>query len=53
MIVTHIDRSVGYIIDKTSVDHYCFEQFGRVQAGACDEIIPEGVRTLFDKMNEV
>ena len=53
MIVTHIDRSVGYIIDKTSVDHYCFEQFGRVQAGACDEIIPEGVRELFDKMNEV
>lgn len=53
MIVTHVERSVGYIIDATSVDHYCFEQFGRIQAGACDEIIPEGVRQLFDEMNEV
>ena len=53
MVVTHVERSVGYIIDKTSVDHYCFEQFGKIQAGACDEIIPEGVRQLFDDMNEV
>ena len=51
MIMTHVDRSVGYIIDATSVDHYCFEQFGRIQAGACDEIIAEGVRELFDEMN--
>lgn len=50
MIVTHVDRSIGYIIDKTSVDHYCFEQFGPVQAGVCDEIIAEGVRELFDDL---
>ena len=53
MIVTHVDRSVGYIIDKTSVNHFCFEQFGRVAAGECDEVIPEGVRVLFDEINEV
>ena len=50
MIVTHVDRSIGYIIDKTSVDHYCFEQFGPVQAGVCDELIAKGVRELFDEM---
>ena len=53
MVVTHVERTAGYIIDATSVDHYCFEQFGKVQAGACDEIIPEGMRQLFDEMNEV
>ena len=52
MIVTHVDRSIGYIIDATSVDHYCFEQFGKVRAGACDEVIAEGVRELFDEINE-
>ena len=51
MVVTHVERSIGYVIDKTSVDHFCFEQFGRIQAGACDEIIAEGVRELFDEMN--
>lgn len=50
MIVTHVDRSIGYIIDKTSVEHKCFEQFGPVQAGVCDDIIAEGVRELFDDM---
>ena len=25
MIVTRVDRRVGYIIDKTSVNHRCFE----------------------------
>lgn len=52
MIVTHVDRSIGYIIDKTSVEHKCFEQFGPVQAGVCDELIAEGVRELFDEMME-
>ena len=51
MVVTHVERSFGYIIDATSVNHYCFEQFGKIQAGACDGIIPEGVRELFDEMN--
>lgn len=51
MIVTHVDRSVGYIIDASSVKHQCFEQFGRIRAGACDEVIAEGVRQLFDAMN--
>lgn len=50
MVVTHVERSIGYVIDKTSVDHYCFEQFGRVKAGVCDEQIAEGVRELFDEM---
>lgn len=50
MIVTHVDRSIGYIIDKTSVEHKCFEQFGPVQAGVCDELIAEGVRKLFDEL---
>ena len=53
MIVTHVDRSIGYIIDKTSVEHNCFEQFGAVQAGVCDEIIAEGVRQLFDEMMDI
>ena len=48
---SHVDRSVGYIIDATSVNHYCFEQFGQIQAGACDEMISEGVRELFDEIN--
>ena len=52
MIVTHVDHSIGYIIDKTSVEHKCFEQFGPVQAGVCDELIAEGVRELFDEMME-
>lgn len=52
IIVTHVERSVGYIIDKTSVEHYCFEQFGRIKAGVCDEIIADGVRELFDEMME-
>lgn len=52
MIVTHVDRSIGYIIDKTSVEHKCFEQFGPVQAGVCDELITEGVRALFDELME-
>lgn len=50
MVVTHVDRSIGYIIDKTSVDHFCFEQFGPVQAGVCDGLIAEGVRKLFDEL---
>lgn len=50
MIITHVDRSIGYVIDKTSVEHKCFEQFGPVQAGVCDEIIAEGVRELFDAL---
>ena len=53
MVITHVDRSVGYIIDATSVNHFCFEQFGKIRAGACDEIIAEGVRQLFDDINEV
>lgn len=52
MIVTHTDHSVGYIIDKTSIEHKCFEQFGPVQAGVCDELIAEKVRELFDEMME-
>ncbi len=52
MVVTHVDRSIGYIIDKTSVDHQCFEQFGPVRAGACDELIADGVRQLFDDLME-
>lgn len=52
MVITHVDRSIGYVIDKTSVDHYCFEQFGPVQAGVCDELIAEGVRELFDQLME-
>ena len=51
MVITHVDRSNGYIIDATSVDHQCFEQFGKIRAGACDEVIAEGVRELFDEMN--
>jgi hypothetical protein len=51
MVMTHVDRSVGYIIDRTSVEHFCFEQFGRVMAGACDELIPEKVRELFDEIS--
>lgn len=53
MVVTHVTDSIGYIIDSTSVDHYCFEQYGRVRAGACDGLITEGVRQLFDRMQEV
>ena len=53
MIITHVARSVGYIIDASSVNHFCFEQFGKIRAGACDEIIPEGVRELFDDMNAI
>ncbi len=52
MVITHVQHSIGYIIDKTSVDHRCFEQFGPVQAGVCDELIAEGVRELFDTLME-
>ncbi len=52
MVVTHVERSIGYIIDRTSTEHKCFEQFGPVKAGVCDELIAEGVRELFDEMME-
>ncbi len=52
MVVTHVERSAGYIIDKTSVEHKCFEQFGPVKAGVCDELIADGVRELFDELME-
>lgn len=50
LVVTHIANSAGYIIDATSTSHYCFEQYGPVRAGACDELIPEGVVGLFDQI---
>jgi hypothetical protein len=52
MIITHVGPNAGYVIDKTSVSHQCFEQFGPIRAGACDEVIAEGVRSLFDDMME-
>lgn len=51
MVITHVDQSIGYIVDETSVNHQCFQQFGKIRAGACDKLIVEGVRVLFDEMN--
>lgn len=50
MVVSHMERSVGYIIDKTNMEHKCFEQFGPVKSGVCDERIAGGVRELFDEL---
>ncbi|MDE7183325.1 MAG: hypothetical protein K2O40_02385 [Lachnospiraceae bacterium] len=52
MVITHIGPNAGYVIDRTSVSHQCFEQFGPIRAGGCDEVIAEGVRSLFDDMLE-
>ncbi len=50
IVLTHIGKSVGYIVDHASVDHRCFQAFGAVKPGAGDEIIVNGVRELFDQL---
>ena len=50
MIVTHVGPSAGYILDKTSTDHRCFQYYSRVKPGSGDEAIVENELLLFDEM---
>jgi hypothetical protein len=49
VIVTHSDKSVGYILDKTAKDKKVFQSFGRVKPGCSDELIVENMLDLFEK----
>ena len=50
MVLTHVGPSAGYILDKGSVDHRCFQFYSKVTPGSCDEKIVENELRLFDKM---
>lgn len=52
MVLTHVNRSIGYIVDQSSIDHHCFQSFGAVKPGASDQIIIREVKRLFDQLME-
>ncbi len=52
MVVTHVGPSAGYILDKTSISHRCFQYYSRVKPGSGDESIVENELELFDQMRE-
>lgn len=49
IVMTHNDRSIGYILDKTAKDKKVFQSFGRVKPGCSDEKIVENMLELFDQ----
>lgn len=46
--LTSAEKHRGYILDKESADHNTFQSFGIYKPGACDEILINGVKQLFD-----
>lgn len=55
MIITHTKdyRHVGYLVDKTSVHHKCFQALGPVKPGVCEDIVLEGQYKLFEMALEM
>lgn len=47
-VVTHSDKSIGYILDKSSVNEKVFQAFTRVKPGSADELIIDCQTELFD-----
>ena len=50
MVITHVGKSAGYIMDKTSAHHKVFQSFSWVKPGVCDDLIVDTVNRQFEEL---
>ena len=52
ILVTHVARGRGYIVDRYSVNNGTFQTFGPIRPGKADDLILHEINTQFDKLME-